>query len=227
MENSKPLFQPRCCKRDPSFDVQICKGWLEVASSSSLLKPWKNAWLFSQPAGRKDNFACNSMSQSINSHCGGRRKVCAFCMHFDVLQWGAIVKVEVFSKLLLLCLVLSCRSHFLTFPSFCEASSIMSLSWDAKHAPVSDVIPGVAFGLFPYLSQGMFQWACSSSRGKKRVGCPGKSREEHVEGSGAAGEELGVSGTQASVSQQPNAIAKSQIWSRIALAGLLCARCRK
>lgn len=48
-----------------------------------------------------------------------------------------------------------------------------------------------------------------------------------MEGSSAAREGLGVSGTQASMSQQPNAIAKSQVWSRIALAGLLCARCRK
>lgn len=196
---------------------------------------WLPARLSSNPGRRlgcsgslqgEDNFACNFMSQSINSHCGGRRQVWAFYMHFYVLQWDAILKVEVFFRLLL-CLVLSCHSCFLTFPSFCKASSITSLSWDPKHAPVSDVVPGVAFGLFPYLSQGMLQWACSSNRVKKRVGCPGRSGKERMEGSGAAGEELGVSGTQASVSQQPNAIAKSQIWSRIALAGLLCARCRK
>ena len=60
-----------------------------------------------------------------------------------------------------------------------------------------------------------------------RVACPCESGKERVEGRGATEEELGVSGTQASMSQQPNAIAKSQIWSRIALAGLLCARCRK
>lgn len=48
-----------------------------------------------------------------------------------------------------------------------------------------------------------------------------------MEGSDATEEELGVSGTQASMSQQANTIAKSQIWSTIALAGLLCARCRK
>lgn len=43
-----------------------------------------------------------------------------------------------------------------------------------------------------------------------------------MEGSSAPGEELVVSDTQVSVSQQPNAIAKSQPWSKIALAGLLC-----
>lgn len=43
-----------------------------------------------------------------------------------------------------------------------------------------------------------------------------------MEGSCAPGEELVVSDTQVSMSQQPNAIAKSQLWSRIALAGLLC-----
>lgn len=43
-----------------------------------------------------------------------------------------------------------------------------------------------------------------------------------MEGSSAPGEELVVSDTRASVSQQPNAIAKSQLWPRIALAGLLC-----
>lgn len=43
-----------------------------------------------------------------------------------------------------------------------------------------------------------------------------------MEGSGAPGEEPLVSDTQASVSQQPNAIAKSQLWPGIALAGLLC-----
>lgn len=43
-----------------------------------------------------------------------------------------------------------------------------------------------------------------------------------MEGSSAPGEEPLVSDTQASVSQQPNAIAESQLWPRIALAGLLC-----
>lgn len=43
-----------------------------------------------------------------------------------------------------------------------------------------------------------------------------------MEGNSAPGEEPVVSDTQVSVSQQPNAIAKSQLCSRIALAGLLC-----
>lgn len=64
------------------------------------------------------------------------------------------------------------------------------------------------------------------AEGKKELASQVKAGE-NMEGSSAAGEELGVSGTQASMSQQPNAIAKSQLWSRIILAGLLCASCRK
>lgn len=144
----------------------------------SVRQGWR--WLpapFSSNPGRRlgrsgslqgeDNFACNFMSQSINSHCGGRRKVYEFYVHFDVLQWDGILKIEGFFKLFLLYLILSCHSCFLTFPAFCEASSITPLSWDPKHTLVSDVVPGVAFGLFPYLSQGMLQWVCSSSRGKE------------------------------------------------------------
>lgn len=82
-------------KRDPSFYIQICKAGLEVASSSSL-KSWKKGWLSGCLQG-EDNSACNFLSQSINSHCGGRRrKIGTLYMHFDVPRWDTILKAEFF-----------------------------------------------------------------------------------------------------------------------------------
>lgn len=68
-----------------ALSMQICKARLEVASSSSLLNPWKKAWLSGCLQG-EDSSACDFLSQSINSHCGGRREIGTFYMHFDVPQ---------------------------------------------------------------------------------------------------------------------------------------------
>ena len=68
---------------------------------------WLPAPLSSNPGRRlgcsgslqgEDNFACNFMSQSINSHCGGRRKVWALYMRLTEAHQNTILQVEVFSN---------------------------------------------------------------------------------------------------------------------------------
>lgn len=191
--------------------MQICKAGLEVASISSLLKPLA---------------ACREKTT------------------LPAIFWVKvlILIVEEEGKLGHFICILMCLSEKLLKAEFFQAasasfwssaaSSVLSLCcpfarppepWDPKlDFPVSDIGPGVYFGLFLWLSQWVLQWVSGSRRGIKRAACPGESRKEHVEGSSAPGEEPAVSDTQVSVSQQPNAIAKSQLWSRIALAGLLC-----
>lgn len=200
--------------------MQICKAGLEVASGFSLLRLWEKAWLCGCLQG-EDNSACNFLSQSINSHCGGRRKKLGLYMHFDVPRWDTILKAEFFQatsasfgpQLLLL------FSHFaVPLWSLGQQSWILGLGTQGTFLFQTLDPKWILDFFFVFLSG----CVCVSRRGIKRAACPGKSRKEHVEGSSAPGEELVVSDTQVSVSQQPNAIAKSQPWSKIALAGLLC-----